>query len=83
MSLFTDEQLAYFMAHKDDDQRPNLIATVATCLVIPYGAVILRIVCRRRMRAPLLLDDWLIIAAMVGGQRRRKLEILIDGLRSR
>lgn len=65
MSLFTDQQIAYFMAHKNDDQRPNLIATVATCLVIPYIAVLMRIICRRIMHVPLLADDWLIIAAQV------------------
>lgn len=65
MSLYTSEQLAFFAAHKGDDKRPDLIATVAICLPVSSIAVILRVVCRRLTNVPLLTDDWLVIIAEV------------------
>jgi uncharacterized membrane protein len=53
------------MAHADDNEKPNLIASIVTCLVFPYAAVALRIVARKSMHVSILLDDWLILGALV------------------
>jgi hypothetical protein len=65
MAGFTQEQIAYMMARRGDDLRPNLIASLVICLLVSYTSVILRVVCRKLRRAPLLADDWLIFVSLV------------------
>ena len=48
------------------DRRPLLVNASAAMMVLAFIAVLLRFVCRRWTRAPLLMDDWLILAALVG-----------------
>ena len=78
MSGIPPEQMAYWTAHKDDDKRPNLIAAVAICLFFSYTAVVLRLGCRKQMHVPLLVDDWLIVAALVSIDGRRPISTLTE-----
>ena len=47
------------------DRRPLLVIVSAVMMVLAFIAVLLRFVCRRWTRAPLLIDDWFILAALV------------------
>jgi hypothetical protein len=72
MSMPTPEEIAYYMRHADDNLKPNLIATIVTCIILPCLAVVLRLTGRRFLRAPLLADDWLIIFSLVSRTQREK-----------
>ena len=65
MAAPTPAQIQYMEAHISDDRRPGLIASVVIPLSIASIAVVLRFIARRRVRAPLLADDWLILASLV------------------
>ena len=65
MAVPTPAQIAYMEAHISDDRRPGLIASVVIPLSIATIAVALRFIARRRVRVPLLADDWLILASLV------------------
>ena len=66
------EQLQYYIEHADDNQQPNLIATVVLCLALPCIAVFLRFIARWRMQAGYKADDWLILLALVGSLLRNR-----------
>lgn len=61
----TPEEINFYMKNADDNLKPNLIATIVTCIVLPFIAVVLRLIGRRFLRAPLLADDWLIIFSLI------------------
>ena len=67
MSTPTPAQIEYMQAHISDNRKLDLIASVAVPLSIATIAVFLRFVARHRARAPLLADDWLILASLVCG----------------
>lgn len=61
----TPEQFEYYMAHKEDDRRPNEIAAGVCGLVLAFAALGARIVARLKSRAKFGTDDWLICIGMV------------------
>jgi hypothetical protein len=65
MAMPTPEEINFYMKNADDNLKPNLIATIVTCIVLPFIAVVLRLIGRRFLRAPLLADDWLIIFSLI------------------
>lgn len=65
MASLSPQAINYMKEHAGDDQRPNLYAALACCLILPFIAVFLRIIARRRVKASLEDDDYLIIAALV------------------
>lgn len=70
MASLTPQQIQYMREHPDDDQRANLYACAACCLVLPYIAVALRFVARRRRNAAIKTDDFLILLALVSNESR-------------
>ncbi|KAI9045241.1 uncharacterized protein KD926_009655 [Aspergillus affinis] len=66
MAQPTPEQLDYYMAHADDDKRPNEIASLVCGLLAAIVAVAARFTARRISRITLGPEDWTIIAAMMG-----------------
>lgn len=62
----TPAEIRYQQDHIGDDARANVIAANAACLPLACIAVALRFGCRRMSRIKYELDDWLILAALVG-----------------
>ena len=65
MVVITPADIAYQVAHKDDDRRSALYGTAATMIVLPTVVVGLRLACRRHLKAPIAHDDIAIIVALV------------------
>ena len=65
MSALSAQEILYMREHAKDDKRANLYACVACCAILPFTAVILRVVARRRIHAPLKADDYLVLLALV------------------
>ncbi|KAL8756077.1 MAG: hypothetical protein Q9184_004616 [Pyrenodesmia sp. 2 TL-2023] len=61
----TPADIAYQRAHKDDDRRGSLYAAAATMIILPSIAVVLRLVCRRHLKAQISHDDIAIIVSLV------------------
>ena len=64
MSSLTPAEIFYEKAHASDNLQPNMIAIDVCGIVLPYIAVILRFITRKKS-AVLGMDDWLIFAALV------------------
>ncbi|KAL9117423.1 MAG: hypothetical protein Q9187_006042 [Circinaria calcarea] len=64
MATAIDPNTQYQIDHSYETQVPKLVAAFATCLFIPYAAVILRLVSRRLNKTCLGADDWLVIASL-------------------
>ena len=64
MSL-SSQEIAYEEAHIGDNRKADLIVAQAICVPLALIAVILRILARRIVKAPILGDDIMIIAGMV------------------
>ena len=65
-SSLTPAEIQYYKAHANDTRQPNMIATAVCGLIIAYVAVFLRFIARKRSAAGFGIDDWLIVAAVVG-----------------
>ncbi|KAF2176569.1 hypothetical protein K469DRAFT_399965 [Zopfia rhizophila CBS 207.26] len=57
------EDIAYMLAHEDDDRRLWFIGVNAACLGVAYVAIGLRFLCRYRVGTKAGWDDWLIMIA--------------------
>ena len=66
MSSLTPAEIQYYKAHANDTRQPNMIATAVCGLVVAYVGVFLRFMARRKSAAGFGIDDWLIVAALVG-----------------
>ena len=66
MSLLSNQEIEYELAHAIDNRGPSLIAAYATCLSLAYIAVILRFESRRTSKNALKADDWMLIVGLVG-----------------
>ncbi len=64
MSLPPSE-VAYQLAHANDDGRSGLIISSAICLPAAYIAVLLRLTSRKISRGGLQADDYLILLGLV------------------
>ncbi|KAJ5116612.1 hypothetical protein N7456_000960 [Penicillium angulare] len=62
----TAEQYSYYMAHSDDDRRPNEIAAGVCGFLLATIALTARITSRRVSRARFGLDDWMVCVGMLG-----------------
>lgn len=67
MSNPTPEQLEYMREHMTDDKRSTILTVNSVSFPLALIAVLLRLLARRRLKAPWKADDWLIIAAVVCG----------------
>jgi hypothetical protein len=65
MSVPTEADIAYMMAHLDDDRRPNYIAANAICIGFAILAVVLRFVSRLMAGVRLGWDDYTIVASLI------------------
>lgn len=70
MSL-TPDQLAYQMAHIDQDRGPYLIATTAVLSVLSTAAIYLRFLVRWRTKVGFKTDDYAILLAGVSRTSHR------------
>ena len=59
------KEIAYQVAHINDDRSGTLIASHTICLVLAGIAVGLRLICRRMSKADIKADDYMIIVAFV------------------
>ncbi|KAI6082199.1 hypothetical protein F4821DRAFT_219273 [Hypoxylon rubiginosum] len=64
MSLPSPEQIAYMLAHADDDVRSNIVGCVTVCAILSVIFVGTRLFARWLHRNTLLLADYLIIFAL-------------------
>lgn len=65
-STLTPEKFQYYEAHADDTRQPHMIATAVCGLIVACVAVSLRFIARRKSATDFRVDDWLIVAALVG-----------------
>lgn len=65
MSVPSEADIAYMMAHLDDDRRPNYIAANAICIGFAILAVTLRFVSRLMAGVRLGWDDYTIVASLI------------------
>jgi hypothetical protein len=65
MANFPPEEVAYEMAHINDNRGYQQTVPIAIFGVIAFVCVAMRPIARRTNKVLLGLDDWLIIAAMV------------------
>lgn len=65
-SLVTTDQFIYQVEHSKDDETKAVYVVEAVLITLATIAVILRFLSRRIKVAPYLLDDWLIVVALVG-----------------
>jgi len=56
--------------HRNDDEKANLYACCACCIILPSIAVLLRFLARRKIHAPFKADDYLVLSAVVDLSRR-------------
>ena len=59
------EDLKYQAARLHEDRRPTIHAVNMTLVVLCTTAVVLRLLSRRIMKAPLLADDYVTIMGLV------------------
>lgn len=71
MAAPSPEQIAYMMAHADDDVRVNIVVCVSVCAFLSVVFVATRLFARWLHGNNLLLADYLIIFALVRCQLRR------------
>ena len=64
--------------HMDDGQRANIYACVACCAILPFTAVFLRFLARRRIHAPIKADDYLVLLTLVIIWRAKRTSIFTD-----
>ena len=63
MVLPTPAEVAYMEEHIHDTLVPRILAVTVTCMLIALIAVLLRMISRRMIPVPFMMDDWTIIAA--------------------
>lgn len=83
MANMSPEAVKYMQEHARDDKRANLYACIACCIFLPSVAVMLRFLSRRKTRAPLKADDYLILSALVSPFRmnqKRSIAKIIQGM---
>ena len=78
MAALSPEEIQYMQKHIEDDQRANLYACVACCAILPFIAVFLRFLARRRIHAPIKADDYLILLTLVIIRRATRTSIFTD-----
>lgn len=61
----TQEQIAYMMAHIDDNLVPNIIIATSVCGAVATGFLFLRFYARRVAEAALQMSDWLLAVGWV------------------
>ena len=66
MKVLSPQQIAYEAAHIHESRAPALLVPLIIFELIALACVVGRVWARRRSRTPLGLDDYLIVAAMVG-----------------
>ncbi|KAL8770166.1 MAG: hypothetical protein Q9209_004008 [Squamulea sp. 1 TL-2023] len=61
----TPQNLKYQIDHIEDDRGPEIIATTIIIAILATLAVLLRLLCRRRMKVAISYDDYLMMAGFV------------------
>ena len=69
MANMNPEAVKYMQEHAGDDKRANSYACSICCIVLPSIGVLLRFLSRRKIRAPLKADDYLVLLALVSPNR--------------
>lgn len=59
------QALAYQQAHINEDRGPALAAAFIVLMTLATLAVILRLLARRLIKAPLKADDWTMVLSLV------------------
>jgi hypothetical protein len=70
--------IAQQMAQKNEIRQIQLIAGVSVCFLLAYLAVGLRLMARRRVRQPIMADDWWIIAGLVRKSAKQAIKAIVD-----
>jgi hypothetical protein len=65
MSVPTEADINYMLAHTDDDRRSNYIAANAICVSVAITAVILRFISRTIAGVKIGIDDYTILVSLV------------------